>query len=737
MLFEHDGTDQFGLGVETRFFDPGIVDRACFELEAVDYDQDGDIDIVVRCEDERYPEEDEHFVEFYANSGDGLFVLDGQLVIEEGFLIFEDIDGDGDTDLLVCDLWSIFVYANDGGGMFDYVSSLDFADLGGTAFRLSSMQFADFDGADGIDVIVDPYSGDSDDFFLFSNSGLGQFAAPALAAQAVLVDSRMLGAADCDQDGDVDLLLEARADFGEPYSLWFRRNNGDGTFGVPEAIQSITDNPAHAQLIDVESDGQPEFFVLGTLEDNEGDGFEYFGFGPNGPVSMGLLATGGRLDSLEEYVVGDTDLDGRWDIHYLTSDKMLLTALDAGGQGVLPWFVPFQSAGNTIGAKFGDMNGDGNTDVVTTQLYIHRMTVLLGQGDGVYLPLSSIYSGVNAHEIAIEDFDLDGDLDVAVRNSNDKVTVRMGRGNGRFNPQSEYGVPFGTDLLSLDFDSDGDTDLIAPEADSDQFYVLTNSGDGTFAEPVCVVPGVQIVDSYRSSVITGPVDSQGSASLIVGLESGGVAILRYSGGQWSVEADVCDVCADESSRLRHPFLIDIDSDGAADLLISGRGKFAYAFGDGEGGFGPFAVFEYDSLAEGFEAEFVFGEDMSHDGNVDLVLSGDDVVHAYLFDEDIGTWVYHDSSFTDRTIEALQDIDQDGDFDLVSGREGLVMVFNRGAEAGFCLPDLNADGSLNFFDVSAFLVAYLDGDLAVDFNDDGELNFFDVTAFIAAFNAGCP
>ena len=47
------------------------------------------------------------------------------------------------------------------------------------------------------------------------------------------------------------------------------------------------------------------------------------------------------------------------------------------------------------------------------------------------------------------------------------------------------------------------------------------------------------------------------------------------------------------------------------------------------------------------------------------------------------------------------------------------------------------GSLNFFDVSAFLSAYTAGDLAADFNSDGVLNFFDVAEFINIFNAGCP
>ena len=55
----------------------------------------------------------------------------------------------------------------------------------------------------------------------------------------------------------------------------------------------------------------------------------------------------------------------------------------------------------------------------------------------------------------------------------------------------------------------------------------------------------------------------------------------------------------------------------------------------------------------------------------------------------------------------------------------------------CQADLNGDGVLNFIDVSVFLTAFSEVNLAVDFNDDGILNFFDVSAFLQAFSSGCP
>ncbi len=55
----------------------------------------------------------------------------------------------------------------------------------------------------------------------------------------------------------------------------------------------------------------------------------------------------------------------------------------------------------------------------------------------------------------------------------------------------------------------------------------------------------------------------------------------------------------------------------------------------------------------------------------------------------------------------------------------------------CEADLNSDGAIDFFDVSAFLAAYSSGDLMADFTGDGQLNFFDVSAFLQVFSAGCP
>ena len=70
------------------------------------------------------------------------------------------------------------------------------------------------------------------------------------------------------------------------------------------------------------------------------------------------------------------------------------------------------------------------------------------------------------------------------------------------------------------------------------------------------------------------------------------------------------------------------------------------------------------------------------------------------------------------------------------RNGTIGVFVA-TPASSCLADLNGDGLLDFFDVSAFLNAYNAMDPIADFTGDGNFDFFDVSGFLNAFNAGCP
>ncbi|MHA7814194.1 MAG: GC-type dockerin domain-anchored protein [Phycisphaerales bacterium] len=77
-------------------------------------------------------------------------------------------------------------------------------------------------------------------------------------------------------------------------------------------------------------------------------------------------------------------------------------------------------------------------------------------------------------------------------------------------------------------------------------------------------------------------------------------------------------------------------------------------------------------------------------------------------------------------------------DLLFGFDGFTMrVLDVSSRCGPCPADLNGDGELNFFDVSAFLVGYQGQSDAADWNGDGMWNFFDVSGFLKDYQGGCP
>jgi hypothetical protein len=76
-----------------------------------------------------------------------------------------------------------------------------------------------------------------------------------------------------------------------------------------------------------------------------------------------------------------------------------------------------------------------------------------------------------------------------------------------------------------------------------------------------------------------------------------------------------------------------------------------------------------------------------------------------------------------------------------GTNGLQSIYEldtlRGGPIANCPADRNGDGSVDFFDLSAFLGAFNAAQPDTDLNNDGVFNFFDVSIYLAQFNAGCP
>jgi len=146
----------------------------------------------------------------------------------------------------------------------------------------------------------------------------------------------------------------------------------------------------------------------------------------------------------------------------------------------------------------------------------------------------------------------------------------------------------------------------------------------------------------------------------------------------------------------------------------------------------------------------------YDTTEGLDVNDSGMIVGFSFDGTFSGLQPHAWAWVDGTMYDLNDLlDDHSEFDVLLRATG---VNNDGDIVGFgflqngsfgafliegfappseCLADLNGDGTLNFFDVSAFLNAYNAQDPIADFDGNGTWNFFDVSAFLNAYNAGCP
>lgn len=76
---------------------------------------------------------------------------------------------------------------------------------------------------------------------------------------------------------------------------------------------------------------------------------------------------------------------------------------------------------------------------------------------------------------------------------------------------------------------------------------------------------------------------------------------------------------------------------------------------------------------------------------------------------------------------------DGDDDRANG-SGAAYLFTT---PDFCPADLNVDGVFNYFDVSTFIMSFLNNNPLADLNNDAQWDFYDASMFLKSASSGCP
>ena len=219
----------------------------------------------------------------------------------------------------------------------------------------------------------------------------------------------------------------------------------------------------------------------------------------------------------------------------------------------------------------------------------------------------------SAQAIVQGDFNNDGKPDIVVGggNSSNDVVLRLGNGDGTFQPPAAVGTASGSnivDLAAADLNRDGKLDIVALtiEGTIDVFY---GNGNGTFQPPLSVA-----ASTSATTLAVGDFTGDGYLGIAVGDLSGNVEIFTNTGGKSFALTSTIDLSTSSNRRVLRVRAGDIYDNGIADLAVLTNTSAYVLWGDGHGHFKPIQLATYPAPTD------LNVGDLNQDGRADILVT---------------------------------------------------------------------------------------------------------------------